>query len=406
MTEQSGVAVLGATGSIGTSALDVVRLHRDRYKVVSLTGWRRIAALEPLMKEFAPAQIAAESESVSVIDATVLDRCKGSCYLGGEEGLIAAATHPDVDTVIAGVSGAAGLGSTLAAVEAGKRVLIANKEPLVMCGQLVRNAALGSGACLMPIDSEHNAIFQCLPLELQQDVTSGRGIGSRSAGTGVSRITLTASGGPFLRASTAAIANATPEQALAHPTWNMGPKISVDSATLMNKGLELIEACNLFGLDESQIDIIIHPQSVLHSMVAFSDGSLIGQMGNPDMRIPISYGLGYPERTSSGIGELDLAEIGQLGFERPDLERFPSLVLAREAAKSGRSVPIALNAANEIAVEAFLEARIRFCEIPQVVDRILQIHEPSEVSDLEHVVQIDLEVRALASEMVQRGLSS
>ena len=181
-----------------------------------------------------------------MIDANVLDRCKGSRYLGGEEGLIAAATHPDVDTVIAGVSGAAGLGSTLAAVEAGKRVLIANKEPLVMCGQLVRNAALGSGACLMPIDSEHNAIFQCLPLELQQDVTSGRGIGSRSAGTGVSRITLTASGGPFLRASTAAIANATPEQALAHPTWNMGPKISVDSATLMNKGLELIEACNLF----------------------------------------------------------------------------------------------------------------------------------------------------------------
>ena len=329
-----------------------------------------------------------------------------SRYLGGEEGLIAAATHPDVDTVIAGVSGAAGLGSTLAAVEAGKRVLIANKEPLVMCGQLLRNAALGSGACLMPIDSEHNAIFQCLPLDLQQDVTSGRGIGSRSAGAGVSRITLTASGGPFLRASTAAIATATPEQALAHPTWKMGPKISVDSATLMNKGLELIEACNLFGLDESQIDIIIHPQSVLHSMVAFSDGSLIGQMGNPDMRIPISYGLGYPERTSSGIGELDLAEIGQLGFERPDLERFPSLVLAREAAKSGRSVPIALNAANEIAVEAFLEARIRFCEIPQVVDRILQIHEPSEVSDLEHVVQIDLEVRALASEMVQRGLSS
>ena len=406
MTEQSGVAVLGATGSIGSSALDVLRLHRDRYKVVGLTGWKRMAALKPLMREFVPAQIAAEPESVSVIDTNFLEGCEGGCYLGGEEGLVAVATHPDVDTVIAGVSGAAGLQSTLAAVEAGKRVLIANKEPLVMCGQLVRNAASVSGACLMPIDSEHNAIFQCLPLNLQQDVTSGRGIGSRSAGAGVSRITLTASGGPFLRASATAISDATPAQALAHPTWNMGPKISVDSATLMNKGLELIEACSLFGLDESQIDIIIHPQSVLHSMVGFNDGSLIGQMGNPDMRIPISYGLSYPERTTSGIERLNLAEIGVLEFEQPDLERFPSLVLAREAAKTGRSVPIALNAANEIAVEAFLDRRISFCEIPQVVDWILQKHEPSEVSDLEHVVDTDLEVRAMASEMIQRGLSS
>ncbi|MBE30084.1 MAG: 1-deoxy-D-xylulose-5-phosphate reductoisomerase [Acidiferrobacteraceae bacterium] len=406
MTEQMGVAVLGATGSIGSSALDVLRLHRGQYKVVSLTGWKRISALKRLLSEFTPAQIAAEPESGSVVETNVLEGCEGSCYLGGEAGLVAAATHPDVDTVIAGVSGAAGLQSTLAAVEAGKRVLIANKEPLVMCGQLLRDAASGSGACLMPIDSEHNAIFQCLPLELQRDVTSGRGIGSRSAGAGVSQITLTASGGPFLRTSAAEISNATPAQALAHPTWNMGPKISVDSATLMNKGLELIEACSLFGLDESQIDIIIHPQSVLHSMVGFNDGSLIGQMGNPDMRIPISYGLGYPDRVSSGIATMDLAEIGQLDFERPDLERFPSLILAREAAKSGRSVPIALNAANEIAVEAFLDRRIAFGEIPEVVDRILQNHKPSEASDLEQAVDIDLEVRALASEMIRRGLSS
>lgn len=275
-----------------------------------------------------------------------------------------------------------------------------------MCGELLRNAASESGACLMPIDSEHNAIFQCLPLEAQRDVTSGRGIGRTSEGAGVSRIALTASGGPFLRAPAAAIARATPAEALAHPIWNMGPKISVDSATLMNKGLELIEACNLFGLQESQIDIIIHPQSVLHSLVYFDDGSLIGQMGNPDMRIPISHGLAYPKRAASGIAGINLAEVGQLNFEPPDLERFPSLALAREAAKAGRSTPIALNAANEIAVDAFLGGLITFGEIPGVVSRVLERHEPSEITDLAHVVEIDLEVRSLANDMMRRGSPS
>lgn len=406
MTEQIGVAVLGATGSIGSSALDVLRLHQDRFKVVSLTGWKRVDELKKLSDEFTPALIAAEPESSSGLGPNLPEGWEAGGYRGGEAGLAAAAAHPDVDTVIAGVSGAAGLQSTLAAVQAGKRVLIANKEPLVMCGRLLRNAASESGACLMPIDSEHNAIFQCLPVEAQQAVTSGRGISTLSEGAGVSRITLTASGGPFLRTSAAKIAHATPAQALAHPTWNMGPKISVDSATLMNKGLELIEACHLFGLDESQVDIMIHPQSVLHSMVCFSDGSLIGQMGNPDMRIPIAYGLAYPERVSSGAAGIDLAKIGRLGFEPPDLVRFPCLALARAAAKSGRSAPIALNAANEVAVEAFLGRLITFGEIPQVVERILEQHEASVVTELEHVVEIDLEVRALASEMVRRGLSS
>ena len=406
MTEQIGVAVLGATGSIGSSTLDVLRLHQGRFKIVSLTGWKRIDALRQLSTEFTPALIAAEPEHVPDLGSNPLDGREGGCYLGGEDGLVAAATHPEVDTVVAGVSGAAGLRSTLAAVQAGKRVLIANKEPFVMCGELLRNAASESGACLMPIDSEHNAIFQCLPLEAQRDVTSGRGIGRTSEGAGVSRIALTASGGPFLRAPAAAIARATPAEALAHPIWNMGPKISVDSATLMNKGLELIEACNLFGLQESQIDIIIHPQSVLHSLVYFDDGSLIGQMGNPDMRIPISHGLAYPKRAASGIAGINLAEVGQLNFEPPDLERFPSLALAREAAKAGRSTPIALNAANEVAVDAFLGGLIPFGEIPDVVARVLERHEPSEITDLAHVVEIDLEVRSLANDMMRRGSPS
>tara|TARA_B100000686_G_scaffold43558_1_gene45819 strand:+ start:22442 stop:23659 length:1218 start_codon:yes stop_codon:yes gene_type:complete len=403
MGDRIGVAVLGATGSIGASALQVLRLQGDRFKVVSLTAWNQIGALSRLVNEFSPALVAAAPESVEDAGLDSPPEFQADYYVGGDEGLVAAATHPDVHTVIAGVSGAAGLQSTLAAVRAGKRVLLANKEPLVMCGHLLRDAAAESGACLLPIDSEHNAIFQCLPLEVQRDVAAGRGIRAGPGRSGVSRIALTASGGPFLRTTASGLAKATPNEALAHPTWNMGPKISVDSATLMNKGLELIEACTLFGLDESQVEVVIHPQSVLHSVVYFSDGSLIGQMGSPDMRVPITHGLAYPDRMPSGVAGIDLTEIGQLQFELPDLERFPSLKLARQAAKEGRSAPIVLNAANEVAVQAFLEGRIGFGFIPEIVDRSLERHDPREITELVQVIGIDRETRIVADDII-RGI--
>jgi len=404
MDDPIGVAVLGATGSIGTSALQVLRLQGTRFRVVSLTGWKQIDALRKLVDEFSPALVAAAPQSAEDAGLEFSPESQADYYVGGDEGLVAAATHPDVHTVIAGVSGAAGLQSTLAAVRAGKRVLLANKEPLVMCGQLLRAAAAQSGACLLPIDSEHNAIFQCLPLEAQRDVAAGRGICAGPEGPGVSRIALTASGGPFLRTPASGIAKATPNEALAHPTWNMGPKISIDSATLMNKGLELIEACTLFGLDESQVEVIIHPQSVVHSVVHFSDGSLIGQMGSPDMRVPITHGLAYPERAPSGVAGIDLTEVGQLQFELPDLERFPSLKLARQAAKEGRSAPIVLNAANEVAVQAFLDGRIEFGFIPEIVDRSLERHEPGEVTELAQVIGIDRQTRIAADDIIRRIL--
>ena len=404
MSNPIGVAVLGATGSIGASALQILRLQADRFKVVSLTGWNQMGALRKLVNEFSPALVAAAPESAEDVGLNFPPESQADYYVGGDEGLVAAATHPDVHTVIAGISGAAGLQSTLAAVRVGKRVLLANKETLVMCGQLLRDAAAESGACLLPIDSEHNAIFQCLPLEAQRNVASGRGICAGPERSGVSRIALTASGGPFLRTTASGIAKATPNEALAHPTWKMGPKISVDSATLMNKGLELIEACTLFGLDESQVEVIIHPQSVLHSVVYFSDGSLIGQMGSPDMRVPITHGLAYPDRVPSGVAGIDLTEIGQLQFELPDLERFPSLKLARQAAKEGRSAPIVLNAANEVAVEAFLDGRIGFGCIPKIVEESLERHEPTEITELTQVVGIDRETRIAAEDIIRRIL--
>ena len=404
MSNPIGVAVLGATGAIGASAVQILRLQADRFKVVSLTGWNQMGALRKLVNEFSPALVAAAPESAEDVGLNFPSESQADYYVGGDEGLVAAATHPDVHTVIAGISGAAGLQSTLAAVRVGKRVLLANKEPLVMCGQLLRDAAAESGACLLPIDSEHNAIFQCLPLEAQRNVAAGRGICAGPERSGVSRIALTASGGPFLRTTASGIAKATPNEALAHPTWNMGPKISVDSATLMNKGLELIEACTLFGLDERQVEVIIHPQSVLHSVVYFSDGSLIGQMGSPDMRVPITHGLAYPDRVPSGVAGIDLTEIGQLQFELPDLERFPSLKLARQAAKEGRSAPIVLNAANEVAVEAFLDGRIGFGCIPKIVEESLERHEPTEITELTQVVGIDRETRIAAEDIIRRIL--
>ncbi|HCX87547.1 MAG TPA: 1-deoxy-D-xylulose-5-phosphate reductoisomerase [Gammaproteobacteria bacterium] len=404
MPNITDVAILGATGSIGTSALNVIRLHPDRFNVVGLSAWHRTEALAALVGELSPRIAAVSTEHVDAFRAQFRGTGGDVTLLGGSAGLKAVAEYPRADTVVAGISGAAGLESTFAAVDAGKRILIANKEPLVMCGGLLRKEARRSGACLLPIDSEHNAIFQCLPEALQQSVANGLGVRGTDNGTGVERLTLTASGGPFLRTSAADLRQVGPKDALQHPTWDMGPKISVDSATLMNKGLELIEACTLFGLDETQVEVVIHPQSALHSVVHFSDGSLIGQMANPDMRVPIAYGLAYPERIASGVHGLDFMTLGRLEFESPDSERFPCLELARAAAREGGSVPTALNAANEIAVQAFLAGRLGFCQIPVLIRDIMDHHNKVSVKELGQVLEIDREVRQRASKMLADGI--
>jgi 1-deoxy-D-xylulose-5-phosphate reductoisomerase len=306
--------------------------------------------------------------------------------LEGEQGLVEIASHPRVDTVMAAIVGAAGLAPTLAAARAGKRVLLANKESLVMAGAFFMEAVRGGGAELLPIDSEHNAIFQCLPA----------GYRAGEPPPAVRRLLLTASGGPFRSVPLEMLERATPEQAVAHPNWVMGRKISVDSATMMNKGLELIEACWLFGVGARQVEVVIHPQSVVHSLVEYLDGSVLAQLGSPDMRVPIACGLAWPERIASGAAALDLVAAGTLGFEPPDLRRFPCLGLAMQAARDGGSLAIALNAANEIAVDAFLGGRVGFTGIARVIGRVLDQHAGCEPDSLAHVQAIDHEVRVLA----------
>ena len=354
------LTVLGATGSIGDSTLDVVRRHPDKYRVFALTANAQADKLAKLCREFRPQMAVLGSETA----ADVLREQLGSDAAGieirfGAEALEAAAAHPDCDAVMAAIVGAAGLRPTLAAVRAGKRVLLANKEALVMSGALFMDAVRRHGATVLPIDSEHNAIFQSLP---QQSPQFGRG---------VSRIVLTASGGPFRTRDVETLVDVTPDQACAHPNWVMGRKISVDSATMMNKGLEVIEAFWLFGVPVEHLEVLIHPQSVIHSMVGYDDGSVLAQLGNPDMRTPIAYGLAYPERIDAGVPLLDLAATGTLTFEAPDLRRFPCLALAFDALRAGGTAPAVLNAANEVAVEAFLRRRIRFTDIAAVVSDTL-----------------------------------
>jgi 1-deoxy-D-xylulose-5-phosphate reductoisomerase len=381
------VAVLGSTGSIGANTLDVLARHPDRFVVAALAAGSNGAALREQCLAFRPrvAVLRHPAQARTLADELRAAGCPTEVRCGAEA-LVEVASSPEVDTVMAAIVGAAGLPSTLAAAGAGKQVLVANKESLVMAGALVVEAARSSGATIVPIDSEHNAIFQCMPPTLATGV----------APRGVRRILLTASGGPFLRASAAQMARVTPEQACAHPRWRMGRKISVDSATLMNKGLELIEACLLFGMEPATVSVVVHPQSIVHSMVEYVDGSILAQLGNPDMRTPIAHALGWPERIGSGVESLDLVAAARLEFEAPDLVRFPSLSLARAAAEAGGTAPAALNAANEVAVAAFLEGRLDFLGIPALVDRVMGAHRNAPARELADVLEADRMARAAA----------
>lgn len=356
------VTVLGATGSIGHSTLNVIARHPERYRVHALTAHTSKEALLEQCKTHRPRiAVLNDPQDAQWLHQALVDAGVATHVLSGPQALCQVARDSRVDTVMAAIVGAAGLLPALAAAEAGKRVLLANKEALVMSGALFMNAVATSGATLLPIDSEHNAIYQCLPSQHRGGL----------AKYGVRQLLLTASGGPFRRWSAHEIANATPEQACAHPNWSMGRKISVDSATLMNKGLELIEACWLFDATPEQVQVVVHPQSVIHSMAAYSDGSVIAQLGNPDMRTPIAYGLAWPERIDAGVETLDLFQVARLDFEAPDESRFPCLRLAREAMMKGGAAPAILNAANEIAVDAFLEEQLGFGAIASVVAKVM-----------------------------------
>jgi 1-deoxy-D-xylulose-5-phosphate reductoisomerase len=382
-----GITVLGATGSIGVNTLNVVALHPQRYKVVALTGNTQVERLFEQCARFKPQKaVMLDPEAAAQLDAKIRAAGVPTEVLSGLEGLMQVARLPEVDVVMAAIVGAAGLLPTLEAVRAGKRVLLANKEPLVMSGQVFMEEVRRAGAELLPIDSEHNAIFQCMP-----------GATDRA---GVRKILLTCSGGPFRHTAADALARVTPEQACAHPNWAMGRKISVDSATLMNKGLEVIEACWLFAVPPAQVEVVVHPQSVIHSMVEYLDGSVLAQMGNPDMRTPIAHALAWPERIESGVASLDLYAVGRLDFEPPDTARFPCLRLAYEAAARGGTAPAVLNAANEVAVQSFLDRRIGFLDIPRVIEETLSLVTAHDDVRLATILAEDARARAAAAEII------
>jgi 1-deoxy-D-xylulose-5-phosphate reductoisomerase len=392
MSRPRGIAVLGSTGSIGRSTLAVLALHPERFRVAALGAYRSWETVVEQAKRFEP-DVAVVVDPEAAARARAALRAAGcrTRVESGAEALSAAATAPNVDAVMAAIVGAAGLMSTLAAVRGGKRVLLANKEALVMSGQLLMDEVKRAGGELIPIDSEHNAIFQCMPT----------GYLPGGEVRGVTRVILTASGGPFRTTSLQELESVTPAQACAHPKWKMGRKISVDSATLMNKGLEVIEATLLFGLPESRVDIVVHPQSVVHSLVEYADGSLLAQLGAPDMRTPIAQALAWPDRVTSGVQSLDLAEIGQLAFEPPDHVRFPSMGLARAAARAGGTAPALLNAANEVAVQAFLDRRLNFTGIAAVIDQVLQRLDSFPAKALEDVLEADAAARRLAAALIE-----
>jgi 1-deoxy-D-xylulose-5-phosphate reductoisomerase len=384
------LTVLGATGSIGISTLDVASRHPERFRVFALSCHSRVAELADQCKAFNPRYaVVADVSYAEQLEKLLEKSSPDTEVLSGVEGLCRVAMDPAVDVVMAAIVGAAGLLPTLEAAKAGKRVLLANKESLVMAGPLFMNAVRQGGATLLPIDSEHNAIFQCLPSGYTPEQRGG-----------VRKILLTASGGPFRAAPLASLSSMTPEQACAHPNWEMGQKISVDSATMMNKGLELIEACWLFGVSPDEVEVVIHPQSIIHSMVEYVDGSVLAQLGNPDMRTPIAHAMAWPERIASGVSSLDIIGTAQLDFEAPNLEHFPCLALAMEAARIGGSAPTVLNAANEVAVEAFLGKKIAFTRIAEIVSDVLKKLEITEPASLEAVQKCDQQARQCAKSLI------
>ncbi len=389
---QRGIAILGSTGSIGRSTLAVIALHPEAFKVAVLGAFDSWQVIVEQAREFNAETVVLVDEKAAACARAALRECGSATRVeSGELALAEAASAANVQMVMAAIVGAAGLASTLAVVRAGKRVFLANKEALVMTGRLLMDEVRRAGAELIPIDSEHNAIFQCMPA----------GYLPGDAARGVTRVILTASGGPFRTMSAASMAHVSPDEACAHPKWKMGRKISVDSATLMNKGLEVIEATLLFGLPETQVDVVVHPQSVVHSLVEYADGSMLAQLGAPDMRTPIAQALAWPERFASGVQSLDLLAIGELGFEPPDHVRFPSLMLARAAARAGGTAPTVLNAANEVAVQAFLDRRLNFVGISTVIDKVLQRLNASPVKALGDVLQADAAARRLAVTMIE-----
>jgi len=388
-----GITVLGATGSIGVSTLDVIARHPDRYRVVALTANSNVDDLYQQCLQFHPAYaVMADEQCAHDLAGRLQSAASDIQVLSGIDGLEHVSRLPEVDYVMAAIVGAAGLLPALSAVRAGKRLLLANKEALVVSGQLFMDEAEQHGAEILPIDSEHNAIFQCMPA----------GYTKGFAGVGVHRILLTASGGPFRQTAAEDLVQVTPEQACAHPNWSMGRKISVDSATMMNKGLEVIEACWLFHTRPDKIKVVLHPQSVIHSMVEYTDGSVLAQMGNPDMRTPIAHALAWPERIASGVSSLDLFEIARLDFEAPDYQRFPCLSLAYQAIEQGGTAPAILNAANEIAVAAFLDRRIGFTVIPKIIESTLSLIPAIGTHSLDELLDVDAQARIVAEQ--QTGL--
>ena len=386
-----GISVLGSTGSIGISTLDVIVQHPERYRAVGLAANRDVEGLFQQCDRFQPTVVAMADEASAAELAKRLASIGSSIeVLAGEAGVIAIAELTDAEMVMAAIVGAAGLTPTLAAVRKGKRILLANKESLVVAGDLFMREAKAHKASVLPIDSEHNAVFQCMPQDFEQGL----------AAKGVKRILLTASGGPFRTWTNDQLKSATPEQACAHPNWSMGRKISVDSATMMNKGLEVIEARWLFDATPEQIKVVVHPQSVVHSMVQYVDGSVLAQLGNPDMRTPIAHAMAWPERHGSGVASLDLFEVARLDFEEPDTQRFPCLRLAFDAVAAAGVAPAVLNAANEVAVDAFLSKQLAFVRIPEIIETVLSQNLEGDLDSVEGLMAIDQAARAAAEQLI------
>ncbi len=394
---QTGIVVFGATGSVGISTLDVVARHPEKFRVVALTAFSQVERMVELCKIHQPEYVVmVDSNAAELLHKALSQTGLSINVLSGPQGLEKVAILPQAEYVMAAIVGAAGLVPTLAAAKAGKRILLANKEALVMSGSIFMNAVRENNAQLLPIDSEHNAIFQCMPALSESEKQAN---GSLSD-LGISRILLTASGGPFRKTALNELDSITPDQACAHPVWSMGRKISVDSATMMNKGLEVIEACWLFETRPEFIQVVIHPQSVIHSMVEYVDGSVLAQLGNPDMRTPIAHALAWPERIESGVDRLNIFDIASLEFEKPDFNRFPCLKLAIEAGEQGGTAPTILNAANEIAVDAFLNGGLSFPGIARVVESTLETMTNTDVDSLETILRVDSEARQVAEESI------